>query len=375
MQVDTSALFEIFHAALDADYTRLRRVGNRVARSLAAEGDTAGAKALQAMLRRRGVPLQASGYAESLPRDATSQLPLVEEAAWASVPVLLDESAGFVIEHFLEDARNVELLTAQGVESRLGLLLHGAPGTGKSLLASHIAAQLGVPLYVVRLDSLISSRLGDTAKNIRNVFNFAPAGRAVLFLDEIDAVAKVRDDRNELGELKRVVNTVLQGLDSLEDDTVVVAATNHPHLLDPAIWRRFPYKIELGLPSASVRTDMWTHFLFRDDPLRHAEATILGSLSEGLSGADIENISMAVRRRGILEGEDPPIAQVILAVMSSRPGAPNLLNRRALSHEDKRALTVLLHERSGLEVTNIAKIVGVSRQMAHRYLKEHSDGS
>jgi MoxR-like ATPase len=375
MEVDKLTLIEIFESALSADYTRLRRVGNNVAKSLAASNDLEGAKAIQAVLRKKGVPLQASGYAESLPRDPASRLPLMEEGAWPTSPVLLNEDAGHTISHFIEDARHIELLTSEGVAARLGLLLYGAPGTGKSLLAGHVAAQLQLPLYVVRLDSLISSRLGDTAKNIRTIFDFIPTRKAVLFLDEIDAVAKLRDDRNELGELKRVVNTVLQGLDSLADEIVVVAATNHPHLLDTAIWRRFPYKVELGLPDSQIRTAMWLHYLYQNQPEQHADSTLLGRLSEGLSGADIENISLAVRRRSILDGEEPPLAHVLLAVTSSRAGAPNLLERRGLSHEDRRSLAVLLHDQANLEVTNIARVVGVSRQMAHRYLKEASHGS
>lgn len=374
MEVDTKTLLEIFGAALAADYTQLKRTGNRLAKDLAADSDMDAAKALQSLLRKKGVPLQASGYMESIPRDSGSRLPLVEEGAWPTAPVLLNEGAGQTVASFLEDARNVELLTANGVAARLGLLLHGAPGTGKSLLAAHIAAQLHLPFYVVRLDSLISSRLGDTAKNIRTVFDFLAGKNAVLFLDEIDAVAKVRDDQNELGELKRVVNTVLQGLDSLADSVIVIAATNHPHLLDPAIWRRFPYKIGLGEPDNDVRSSMWQHFLYLDDISRQQDAELLGNFSAGLSGADIENIALAVRRRSILDGEEPSMAHVLLAVTSSKSGSPNLLEKRALSHDDRRSLAVMLHRDGKLEVTAIARIVGVSRQMAHRYLKEANDG-
>lgn len=374
MEVDTKTLLEIFGAALAADYTQLKRTGNRLAKNLAADSDMDAAKALQSLLRKKGVPLQASGYMESIPRDSGSRLPLVEEGAWPTAPVLLNEGAGQTVASFLEDARNVELLTANGVAARLGLLLHGAPGTGKSLLAAHIAAQLHLPFYVIRLDSLISSRLGDTAKNIRTVFDFLAGKNAVLFLDEIDAVAKVRDDQNELGELKRVVNTVLQGLDSLADSVIVIAATNHPHLLDPAIWRRFPYKIGLGEPDNDVRSSMWQHFLYLDDISRQQDAELLGKFSAGLSGADIENIALAVRRRSILDGEEPSMAHVLLAVTSSKSGSPNLLEKRALSHDDRRSLAVMLHRDGKLEVTAIARVVGVSRQMAHRYLKEANDG-
>lgn len=374
MEVDTKTLLEIFGAALAADYTQLKRTGNRLAKNLAADSDMDAAKALQSLLRKKGVPLQASGYMESIPRDSGSRLPLVEEGAWPTAPVLLNEAAGQTVASFLEDARNVELLTANGVAARLGILLHGAPGTGKSLLAAHIAAQLHLPFYVVRLDSLISSRLGDTAKNIRTVFDFLAGKNAVLFLDEIDAVAKVRDDQNELGELKRVVNTVLQGLDSLADSVIVIGATNHPHLLDPAIWRRFPYKIGLGEPDSDVRSSMWRHFLYLDDISREQDSELLGKFSAGLSGADIENIALAVRRRSILDGEEPSMAHVLLAVTSSKSGSPNLLEKRALSHDDRRSLAVMLQRDGKLEVTAIARIVGVSRQMAHRYLKEANDG-
>jgi len=375
MEVDTHTLIELIDAAMSADYTRVRRTGNLVAKKLLEAKDAEGAKLLQGLLRKKGVPLQASGYAEALPRDSASRLPLIEEGVWPTKPLFLNSTAGETISRFLEDCQNVELLSSKGISTRLGLLLHGAPGTGKSMLAAQMAAHLQIPIYIVRLDSLISSRLGDTAKNIRNVFDFIPSKRAVLFLDEIDAVAKIRDDKNEMGELKRVVNTVLQGLDSLDDDTVVIAATNHPHLLDPAIWRRFPYKIELDVPDQSVRTEMWSYFLFEEKIEHHGDSVLLANVSKGLSGADIENISLSVRRRTILDGETPSLNKILMAVMSSRSGSPSLLEKRPLSHEDKRSLTIFLHEKCALEVTNIARIVGVSRQMVYKYLKELNHGN
>jgi SpoVK/Ycf46/Vps4 family AAA+-type ATPase len=369
MVVDANVVMELLEAALSADYTRLRRAGNRLAK-LAAVDDPDAGKAIQRILKRQGVPLQASGYSQQLPRDTGTSLPLIQEAEWPTDPLLLNEDAGRVVARFLEDARHIELLADSGVSSRLGLLLHGEPGTGKSHLAGHVAAQLHMPLYVVRLDSLISSRLGDTAKNIRNVFDFIPGNRGVLFLDELDAVAKVRDDQNEVGELKRVVNTVLQSLDSLSHEIIVVGATNHAHLLDRAIWRRFPYKIEMRAPDRQVLADMWRHYLYRDRADCRFEADVLSAVSDGLSGADVENIALAARRRAIIDGEPPALAQVLLAAHRSRPGAPSLLDQPAMSHEHRRDLAIALRDRAHLEVTNIARAVGVSRQMAHRYLKE-----
>lgn len=374
MEVDKSLITALVEAAMTADYTAMRRLGGQIAKRMAEQNDLEGAKALQNVLRKRGVPLQASGYAEALPRDAGSRLPLIEEGQWPTTPIMLGGEAGQTISQFIEDAQHIGLLTEKGISARLGLLLYGPPGTGKTLLAGHIAASLRRPLYVARLDSLISSRLGETAKNIRGIFEFVPARNAVLFLDEMDAVAKLRDDRHELGELKRVVNTVLQGLDSLTDDVVTVGATNHPHLLDPAIWRRFPYKVELNPPDEDVRTSMWEHFLFEGDESRKNDAHLLARVSDGLNGADIENIALASRRRAILSNQNTNLGSILLAVAASRTGSPKLLDNRELDTTDKKTLTWLLHDKGGVSQSEIGKIVGVSRQMVHRYLKEALNG-
>ncbi|MFT9291445.1 AAA family ATPase [Gluconobacter oxydans] len=373
MEVDKSLISALIESAMSADYTGVRRVGGQIAKRLAEQNDLEGAKALQSLLRKRGVPLQASGYAEALPRDAGSRLPLIEEGQWPTTPIMLGGEAGHTISQFIEDAKHIGLLAEKGVSARLGLLLYGPPGTGKSLLAGHIAASLKRPFYIVRLDSLISSRLGETAKNIRGIFEFVPTRNAVLFLDEMDAIAKLRDDRHELGELKRVVNTVLQGLDSLTDDVVTIGATNHPHLLDPAIWRRFPYKVEMTLPEEEVRRSLWQHFLFQNSDKRE-ESDLLARASDGLNGADIENIALAARRRSILGNREPSLAQILLAVQSSRAGNPRLLTNRELDTVDKKTLTLFLHDKAGVKVADIAGIVGVSRQMVHRYLKEAEHG-
>ena len=374
MEVDKHLMITLLESAMSADYTQVRRVGNQLAKKLAEANDMEGAKAIQGLLRKRGVPLQASGYAEALPRDAGSRLPLIEEGAWPTTPIMLNEEAGHVITQFLEDAKHIQLLADKGVSSRLGLLLYGPPGTGKSLMAAHVAATLKRPLYIARLDSLISSRLGETAKNIRGIFEFIPANNAVLFLDEMDAIAKLRDDRHELGELKRVVNAVLQGLDSLTDDVVTIGATNHPHLLDPAIWRRFPYKVDMKLPDAAVRESLWLQFLYENNQSKQEGAKILSRVSVGLSGADIENISLAARRRAILGNTEPSLAQILLAVHSSHAGSPRLLDNRELTTADKKALTLLLDGKGEIRQSDISRIVGVSRQMINRYLKEAADG-
>jgi len=366
--IDPKHLIELTDAALAADYTRVRRAANLLARELEKTGDEAAAKELRAVVKKRGVPLRTSGYMETLPVDSKSRLPLVEEQAWPSNPIFLNDEASRTFRDFLSDVENVDALSAKGLASRLGMMLSGPPGTGKTLLAGHIAARLNRPFYVVRLDSVISSLLGDTAKNIRTVFDFVPSRNAVLLLDEMDAIAKLRDDRQELGELKRVVNTVIQGLDTLDVHAVVVGATNHPHLLDSAIWRRFPYKIELRVPQIEVRTDMWKYFLFEDrDEAMQSE--ILAAISEGLSGADIEMISLTARRHALLGARNLDLGSLALAIINTRNGRSALPQKDPLDSDQKRQLAIALKAHNEISGADIARLLDVTRQAVYLYLK------
>ena len=372
MTVDPEIVIELTDAALAADYTRVRRAANLIAREFAESGNQAAAKELRSLVRKRGVPLRASGHLEAMPVDAKSRLPLLEEQPWPDTPLFLGTEANRIFHDFLRDAQNVDLLSTKGLASQLGLLLSGPPGTGKSLLAAHVAAKLSRPFYVLRLDSVISSLLGDTAKNVRAVFDFVPSQNAVLLLDEMDAVAKLRDDRHELGELKRVVNTVIQGLDSLDSHAIVVAATNHSHLLDPAIWRRFPYKIELGYPDPGVRESLWNHFLFEDkDGDRLSE--VLASISEALSGADIEAIGLTARRHALLDSRSIGLASVALAIIHSAQGKPVLPQLEPLNTEQKKHLAHALKQRHHLSGADIGRLIGVTRQAVYSYLKRDDE--
>lgn len=368
MPIDTEDVIALVDAALSADYTRVRRTGSKIANALKAE-DEESSKRLRSLIRRRGVPLRASGYSEMLPVDGKSRLPLIEEQQWPATPVFLDSDNQAVFADFLNDVTHVDLLAAKGLASRLCMMLSGPPGTGKTLLAGHIAAQLRRPLYVVRLDSAISSLLGDTAKNVRSIFDFVTNHNGVLFLDEMDAIAKLRNDQHELGELKRVVNTVIQGLDSIDDQTVVIAATNHPQLLDPAIWRRFPYRIDLGIPALSVRESLWRHFLMEDDtssPL----PKLLAQISEGITGADLRNIALAARRHSVYDDKPLDIASVAWATLTTINENLALPGRGGISKQRRLDVAHLLKNDVHLNQSDTAKLLGVSRQAVSSYLKE-----
>jgi SpoVK/Ycf46/Vps4 family AAA+-type ATPase len=149
-----------------------------------------------------------------------------------------------VIENVLEEYRREDILRSYGMMPAEKVLFFGPPGCGKTLSAEAIAYELNRPLAIVRLDSLVSSFLGETAANLRKIFDFIAKHRLVVLFDEFDALGKERDDGSEHGELRRVVNAVLQMMDSYDGKSIIIAATNHEQILDSAIWRRFDELVE-----------------------------------------------------------------------------------------------------------------------------------
>jgi len=154
----------------------------------------------------------------------------------------------------IEEHHRADVLRAHGSEPRHRLLLVGPPGNGKTSLAESLAYELALPLFIVRYDAVVTSYLGETAQRLRRLFDFVRTEPCVLFFDEFDAIGKERGDLHETGEIKRVVTTLLLQLDDLPSYCVLVAATNHPELLDRASWRRFEIRLELGRPSDEQMT-------------------------------------------------------------------------------------------------------------------------
>lgn len=218
--------------------------------------------------------------------------------------VILSKSNEDKLKSFILSYKNADKLNSLGIGVSNTLLLYGPPGCGKTKCAYLIARELNLPLVVARLDSLISSYLGTTAKNIRTLFEYAQKMPCVLFLDEFDAIAKARDDSNELGELKRVVNSLLQNVDSMSSDSLLLAATNHENLLDSAVWRRFDYKLEVELPDSEAIEEMIDLFATKTIELSQKEKTELSTIFKGLSGASIEEIIKKAMRNSVIEGKE-----------------------------------------------------------------------
>jgi SpoVK/Ycf46/Vps4 family AAA+-type ATPase len=290
---------------------------------------------------------------------------------------VLERDQWDTVNEFLSVAKSYAQLENGGVKTSLGLLMYGPPGTGKSRLARFVATELDLDLYVARLDGLISSFLGSTAKNIRAIFDFAAKTPCVLFLDEFDAIAKLRGDTQELGELKRVVNSFIQNLDTVGPHSIVLAATNHDELLDSAIWRRFSYRLQLHYPSTAVRLELWQEFL-RPTEFSSRELALLVDLSDGFTGSDIQEACLRLQRRQVTSGEAPHLKQVFATLLNLATGEGR--ERRFLAELrdlDPHAIARTLRTRNPKRYSTAAvgQLLGVSKATAHRWMDREVDAN
>jgi SpoVK/Ycf46/Vps4 family AAA+-type ATPase len=204
------------------------------------------------------------------------------------------------IEEFIDEFSQSALLRSHSLEPRHTILLLGPPGNGKTSLAEALATELSLPLLSLRYDSIVDSFLGETSNRLRRLIEYATLNPCVLFFDEFEAVGKERSDAQETGEIKRVVSSLLVQMDRLPSHTLIVCATNHPELLDRAVWRRFELKLEIGKPGPQQLMDWFKNF----------EATLPGPAGitakefadhmNGESMAAVEAFTLDVRRKVVL---------------------------------------------------------------------------
>jgi SpoVK/Ycf46/Vps4 family AAA+-type ATPase len=216
------------------------------------------------------------------------------------------------VDRLVQEQQRADFLRAHGIEPRNRILLVGPPGTGKTTLAEAIAEAVSVSLFVVRYELMIGSYLGETATRMKRIFDYARTTPCVLFFDEFDAIAKERSDVHETGEIKRVVSSLLMQIDELPSYTIVVAATNHPELLDRAAWRRFQLRLSLPRPSAKDLAQYVEIFLKRlSEKVPFTGATIAKRLGR-ISYAEAEEFCLALLRANILAAGECNLKAIIV---------------------------------------------------------------
>lgn len=237
------------------------------------------------------------------PKDKDKDMPLVEviypEKYFTDLIVSNDKV--MQLEQIIKEFSNWDVLVSNGVFPTRRALFYGPPGCGKTLAAQALAGELGIPMLYVRFDALISSYLGETASNIRKVFDYAKQDSWLIFFDEFDAIARSRNDSTEHGEIKRVVNAFLQQIDNYKGRSLIIAATNFEESLDYAIWRRFDETIRFDMPTNEEKIKLFKMKLKKLNGPVHVVEEYLGKM-EGFSHSDVEKSCQIIMKQCILEG-------------------------------------------------------------------------
>ena len=371
----------------------LRKQVQRLRDALAKEGEAKQAAALANLLRaaertkeisptklarsRAQMPGETLSPTSPLPVDRETSAPLAEVLFPAEIrgdaPLFVPPVTA-AIATIIEDWTHLEELSAVDLLPPRTCLIYGAPGTGKTRLALWIAHELDLPVVLVRLDGVISSFLGTTARNIGNLFSFANRHRCVLLLDEFDAIAKLRDDPQEVGEIKRVVNALLQNLDARRDLGLTIGITNHERLLDPAVWRRFEVQLEIPKPSFQMRLAIARHLM---SPIVAPEShlRLIAWLTDGCTGAEIESLSRTYKKAVAVRDHSRQHLLDTLQQFATLNSARIDTQRRALLFGDAANLFRAMKDdpELGLSLADIGEVAGRDKSTVSRQLGKLED--
>ena len=279
-------------------------------------------------------PFERRATFESLPKDYDRGIPLIEirHPNRYLADLVLSADQEDLIEGVLREFTHWDILESNGLRPSHKILFCGPPGCGKTVTAEAISSKLGLPLLYVRFDSVVSSLLGETASNLRKVFDYASRGSWVLLFDEFDTVGRSRDDATEHGELKRVVNAFLQMLDSFNSQSLVIAATNFEQSLDPALWRRFDEIIRFEKPTIEQIQSLLKKRL-QNHPLTDVGFRKVAEKLAGMSYAEVERVSLDVLKHVALEGKrEITQAEIEQAVQKQERRKQALIRSKAIGN-------------------------------------------
>lgn len=311
MPILHDALADLVRLGLNGDALSVRQYARRFVRKLPDDDDPS--RRLKAEISKLLVTgngshtvRRTSGEALRRPVDVDSFSELIRSESRVEAPrPVLSGSESKQLDMLLQERQQAEGLAAAGLQPGTTLLLTGPPGVGKTMTAKFLAGELGLPLHTLDLATVMSSYLGKTGQNIRAVLDFARSEPCVLLLDEFDALAKSRDDPTDVGELKRIVNILLLDLETWPDHGLLIAATNHPELLDRAVWRRFDFVVDLLLPNLGARAEILAMAIASSGMAMPDEDAInvCAAALEGASGADTTRLATRAVKAAVMGDE------------------------------------------------------------------------
>jgi hypothetical protein len=392
------AIVELVRTALAGNWTASRRAVRQLLRHTpaASHGDLraalgtvlASASRLSGSARPSRMSLDdaAAPMDPELPHDADTHLPVALLAKpLVGGTLVLPGPAGRQVERLIAERQHAEKLASAGLTPTRTVLLCGPPGVGKTHTAHHLARHLELPLVIVDLATVMSSYLGRTGQNLRAALDHARTRSCVVLLDEFDALAKRRDDDTDIGELKRLVNVLLLELERWPAHSLLIAATNHPELLDRAVGRRFDTLINLDLPDRSARERLLHAYLWADAEssnramvttvsssgqerpttrgrLETALVELVATMTDGWSGSDLQRLAFTARRYAALDDRD--VSETLLDhLVGDLAGDPV---RGDTSRRD--AFIKAAHHTLFLSNRRIAALLGVSHPTVARVL-------
>lgn len=262
------------------------------------------ASSLENILESRPIPKENNKNLSKLPMSRRHNDPLVTVMSHDELRhhMILNEEVDNRFRRVEKEFAARERLAKFGFSYKKKVLLYGPPGCGKTLGAERLAWNTGLPLVKVRFDAMISSYFGESASNLRNVFDTTKNTPSLLFLDECDFIAKSRNISNDVGEVPRIVNTLLQLLDDYNAPGLLVAATNLDKMLDRAIFRRFDDVFEVPMPTQKEILELLRSSLSAVKTQSDLNWNDISNKLVGMSAANVVKVAQDAAKAAILEG-------------------------------------------------------------------------
>ena len=295
----------LFKAYAHGDDAQFHSIAMQIAAAEARVGHGKFAEEIRDLIDKAKVRVPSSGPSPiplARPRGEVGDLLTVSYPTERLNDLVLAGKTRNVLDRVIREHKTVRDIRAHGLSPRKKLLLVGPPGTGKTLTASAISGELSLPLFVVRLDRLITRFMGETAAKLRLVFDAISQTRAVYLFDEFDSIGSERSLSNDVGEIRRVVNSFLQMVEQDESDSVIIAATNHPKILDKALFRRFDDIIQYHLPTSAEAIVALRSKVAGTQKSNRIKWADLAKRTKGLSYADLTRAAEDALKHALIEG-------------------------------------------------------------------------